>query len=278
MVFEVTMSDKANAHNPDHFAEDLWSESHIDLDARTLIDMQVAMADPSARRIRGKCFSQQDRVKIRGHIKRITELFLVPFIKQKIRNLEENVFKTRKTVKQKFLSAFGFKAPERGENDGLRSNFRMNKSELELRNLIDLAFVFQDYETVSQNAYIPLKDFRSYKAYRFAGSCQELVILSSLVLELLHSQSFNLPQLEQSVREGYNLFMDSQKPELLIKYSLMISDMYEVLELPEQSANIMVKIANQIPKVYHYVALFYEQAAFKFLKKKMYRKFAYYTA
>ena len=81
-------------------------------------------------------------------MKKISELFLVPFIKGKIRSLEENVFKTRKTVKQKFLSAFGLKAPERGENDGLKDNYRMNRSELELRNLIDVAFVFQDYETV----------------------------------------------------------------------------------------------------------------------------------
>lgn len=90
----------------------------------------------------------------------MAELHLIPFVKQKIKILEENVFRTRKTVKQKFLSAFGFKAPERGENDGLKDNFRMNKSELELRNLVDLAFVFQDYETGYQNANLPLKDFK----------------------------------------------------------------------------------------------------------------------
>ena len=42
---------------------------------------------------------------------------------------------------------FGLKAPERGESDGLKPGFRMNKSEAELRNLVDVAFVFQDYET-----------------------------------------------------------------------------------------------------------------------------------
>jgi len=37
------------------------------------------------------------------------------------------------------------------ENDGLKESFKMNKSELELRNLCDLAFVFQDYETAKEN-------------------------------------------------------------------------------------------------------------------------------
>lgn len=42
-----------------------------------------------------------------------------------------------------------WKKPERGENDGIKENFKMNKQELELRNLIDLSFVCQDYETAS---------------------------------------------------------------------------------------------------------------------------------
>ena len=34
------------------------------------------------------------------------------------------------------------KKSDRLENDGLKESFKMNKSELELRNLCDLAFVF----------------------------------------------------------------------------------------------------------------------------------------
>jgi hypothetical protein len=49
------------------------------------------------------------------------------------------VAQTRKGIKNKLFSVF--KQKERGENDGLKSDFRMIKSELELRNLIDLAFV-----------------------------------------------------------------------------------------------------------------------------------------
>jgi hypothetical protein len=34
-----------------------------------------------------------------------------------------------------------WKKPERGENDGLKESFKMNKDELELCNLVDLSFV-----------------------------------------------------------------------------------------------------------------------------------------
>lgn len=41
--------------------EDLWDNKYIDLDARNLIDMQVAMTEPSAKKIRGKVITPQDR-------------------------------------------------------------------------------------------------------------------------------------------------------------------------------------------------------------------------
>ena len=57
----------------------------------------------------------------------------------KIQNIEANVRKTR-AGKFNMLKNF-FKESERGESDGLKQNFKMNRGELELRNLIDLAFV-----------------------------------------------------------------------------------------------------------------------------------------
>jgi len=56
----------------------------------------------------------------------------------------------------------------------------MNKQELELRNLIDLALVAQDYETAMTNAKIPYSDFKSCKAFRHAASCQEVLTFGQL--------------------------------------------------------------------------------------------------
>ena len=47
----------------------------------------------------------------------------------------------------------------------------MNKEELELCNLVDLAFVAQDYETSMNNGKIPFNDFKKCKAFRHAASC-----------------------------------------------------------------------------------------------------------
>ena len=105
-------------------------------------------------------------------MKKIVEVRLMPFNRAKIRSLEESVAKTRKGIKNAF--SHWLKKPDRGESDGLKDAFRMNKAEHELRNLCDLAFVSQDYETANQNASYPLKDFKGCKAFRFAASCQEV--------------------------------------------------------------------------------------------------------
>lgn len=69
----------------------------------------------------------------------MVEKSILPFIERKIRNLEINIANTRKGIKNSFKALW--KKPERGENDGLKETFKMNKEELELRNLVDLSFV-----------------------------------------------------------------------------------------------------------------------------------------
>lgn len=72
-------------------------------------------------------------------MRRIIEQHIIPSTQKKIRLLDDSVTKTRKGLKNS-ISNF-FKKPDRGENDGLKDGFRMNKSEMELRSLGDLAFV-----------------------------------------------------------------------------------------------------------------------------------------
>lgn len=170
----MPISDRAKASQKGTQNEDIWDEKFIDLDARTIIDARVAMTDPNAKKIRGAAFSQSDRQKIKSHLKRMADSHIIPFLKSKIRSLETSVEKQHKGVKNRLVSVFGLKTPERGESDGLKSGYKMNKSELELRNLVDTALILQDYDTASSNASLPLKAFKGCKAHRFAASCLEI--------------------------------------------------------------------------------------------------------
>ena len=54
---------------------------------------------------------------------------VLPFIEKRIRNLEISIANTRKGIKNQFKNLW--KKAERGENDGLKDNFKMNKEESE---------------------------------------------------------------------------------------------------------------------------------------------------
>jgi hypothetical protein len=77
MIFDIPMSNRnKQVEGP---IEDLWMEKYIDMDARNLIDLQVAMTDPNEKRIRGQCFSSADRQKVKTHMRKIVESRLMPF-------------------------------------------------------------------------------------------------------------------------------------------------------------------------------------------------------
>mmetsp|Transcript_3545 Transcript_3545/g.6037 ORF Transcript_3545/g.6037 Transcript_3545/m.6037 type:complete len:239 (+) Transcript_3545:37-753(+) len=83
-------------------------------------------------------------------------------------------------------------------------------------------------------------------------------------------------QLESNVKEAYGLYHKSNKGHLLTKFVILISELFDVLDRTETSASYLLRIANVIQGAPLIVALFFEQAALKFLKLKQYRKFGFY--
>lgn len=152
----------------------------------------------------------------------------------------------------------------------------MNKAEIELRNLCDLSFAVQDYETASQNAQYPLKDFKMCKAFKYAASCLEVQLLSQVAYDLSNGYPIQIQQLEVQAREAYSLYHNSYQSDLLIKYAIMISELYEILERIDLSASYMSRIAYEIQGAPILIALFFEQAALQYLQLKKYRKFAFF--
>jgi hypothetical protein len=59
----------------------------------------------------------------------------------------------------------------------------MLKVELELRNLTDLAFVSQDYETTIANTEFPIADFKRIKAYKHAAHAEEIQFFARMACD-----------------------------------------------------------------------------------------------
>ena len=110
------------------------------------------------------------------------ENHLVPHLASKITQTEASVKRTRAGFKNK-LARFFTKTQERGEYDGQKEGFKMNKSELELRSLIDLSLTLQDYETVVNNAGYPIDDFKAIRAFKNSTHCEEVLMYARMAYD-----------------------------------------------------------------------------------------------
>ena len=101
---------------------------------------------------------------------------------------------------------------------------------MELCNLVNLAFVSQDYETSMNNAKIPFNDFKKCKAFRHAASCQEVLTFASIAFDPQLSTNQNFKEVDTMVDNAYQLYLKSNKSQFLVRCALLISELYDSLE------------------------------------------------
>lgn len=127
----------------------------------------------------GQLFLKDDREQAKQTIYKVIEMSLMPFIAKRIVDVNEIVAKTKKGFKNTVFNMF--KKADRGENDGERANFKMNKQDIELRTLVDLSFIVQDYDTVLRNVSYPVDEFSKIRAFKHVGHLDELKLYAKMV-------------------------------------------------------------------------------------------------
>jgi hypothetical protein len=103
----------------------------------------------------------------------------------------------------------------------------MNKTELELRTLTDLAFIVQDYETVVNNISWPLEDFKKCKAFKFSAHCMELELYSRMA----HDRDFLQRNYKDFVKLADDIFYTYHKKATkanidLVKFCLFLTEIF----------------------------------------------------
>jgi hypothetical protein len=96
------------------------------------------------------------------------------------------------------------------------------------------------------NAKIPYNDFKKCKAFRHAASCQEIGAFSQIAFDLNMTSPSNLKEIDSMMENTYMLYHRSNKSQFLIKCALYISELYDCLEKYQESANYLLRIANEI--------------------------------
>lgn len=126
----------------------------------------------------------------------------------------------------------------------------MNRSEQELRTLIDLAFVIQDYETTYTNAEIPSSDFKRIKAHLHAAHCDEIRLYARMAHERFYAQN-NMRDLISTANGIYEMYHTGSKvnqnsSQSMIRFTLMMTELLQLFGEHEHAATFFVRLANRL--------------------------------
>lgn len=212
-----------------------------------------------------------DKTMCKLFMKEIIDEKLINTVASKVRHYEHMVKNTKKGFTN-MLKGFISKK-ERSENDGLKKDFIMNSQELSMKNLIDLSFLFQDYKTYGSYLKYPINDFKSTKAYRHVSSCYELQYFSYLLSYPNYSET---REFTSNLFQAANSYTKAKEPKWMIRNLLICAEMCKAINKYEEAGKCYLKIAYSLSSSSWLPALFFEQAAYCFLKIDQQRKFSFY--
>jgi hypothetical protein len=81
---------------------------------------------------------------------------------------------------------------------------------------------------------------------------------------------------EAMMENAYQLYHKAGKIHHLLRCAIYMFELYEKLDKPFEAANILLRITNELKDNSVIIPLFQEQAAYKYLKMKNFRKFSLY--
>ena len=168
----------------------------------------------------------------------------------------------------------------------------MNQQEISMKSLIDISFLFQDYRTFNSFYKYPTNELKSIKAIKHYSSCYELQFFTNM----LTSDSFNdSKEFQQQLFHAANSYLKIKDLRWMIRNLIITAELCKSIEKYEDAIRCYLKIAFTVgssEKLQFYIdersnyksawnigviqALFYEQAAFCYLKLENYRKFCFY--
>lgn len=246
--------------------EDIWKEyvRGTNFVAANVLEM----------RDRNSLLSHDYRQQCHTQIKELMNNKVLPTLAAKVRNYEHTVKSTKKGFTNYFKNAF--KKKERNENEGLRDDFLMNSSEKSMKNLVDLSFLTQDYKTVLAYVKYSYNEFKSIKAHKHASSCSELQFLCYV---MIYENYMDTKEYSANIFEVSNSYTKCKDYRWLMRNLIVMAQLSKAGNKYEQAAKCYLRLAYsflQSSSSSIYSALFFEQAAFAYLKIDQQRKFNYY--
>lgn len=108
------------------------------------------------------------------------------------------------------------------------------------------------------NSKLVYNEFKKIKAFRHSGSAQEVLTYSQVGFDITSLTPTNMKEIDSQIENSYNLYLKSGRSKYLIRSAILASEFYDSCERYQDSANYLIKIANEIKDQSVIVPLFLE--------------------
>ncbi|XP_050313805.1 trafficking protein particle complex subunit 8 isoform X2 [Anthonomus grandis grandis] len=239
-------------------------------------DMPVTEPEPPLKTTRkwshGSCLSVEDIEHVKTMIYEFTVSCLVPYIEQQIAFLNDSVA-NKKGVSKSLFSAtkrwFSTNKPVSSPSTVNHLVYLPDSSEVQIRKLGDLYFMFENYSLAFQMYHTAKRDYNTDQAWLFYAGALEMAALSAFLAN--ESSRKTLNYMEESIT---TYLTTCKMPFYATRATILSIECLKAKDLYGEAALQLIRMTSEDSDLRS--ALFLEQASCCFLRNSMLRKYAFH--
>ncbi|KAL0555266.1 hypothetical protein IC582_009208 [Cucumis melo] len=218
------------------------------------------------------CFlSNEDLIEIRELMQNLSSKHIIPYMEQKIRELNQQVSATRKGFRNQIKNLWWRKGKDDAVDSPNGPTYTYNSIESQIRVLGDYAFMLRDYELALSNYRLISTDYKLDKAWKRYAGVQEMMGLAFFLLDQSRKEA------EYCMENAFNTYLKMGPSGHLnaTRCGLWSAEMLKAREQYREAAAVYFRICNEEPL---HSAVMLEQASYCYLLSKppLIRKYGFH--
>ncbi|XWS66568.1 hypothetical protein CRYUN_Cryun05aG0210700 [Craigia yunnanensis] len=208
------------------------------------------------------CFLNLDDFnKIKDLMQELSSKHIIPYMEQKIRELNEQVYATRKGFRNQIKNLWWRKGKEDALDTPNGPVYTFSSIESQIRILGDYAFMLRDYELALSNYRLISADYKLDKAWKRYAGVQEMMGLSYFMLDQSRKEA------EYCMENAFNTYLKlgSAGQQNATRCGLWWVEMLKTRDQIKEAATVYFRICGEDPL---HSAVMLEQASFCYLLSK----------
>jgi hypothetical protein len=244
------------------------TNGYIPSDALTIRNGTNAMETksamyPDATVTHGECLDAEDRERLRVFIEEFIRKALVPFAERQV-NSQNETLTNRRSIGKSFTSMRKWlTATSNTPSGAATTSYGPESSELQMRRLADMAFLFGMYTFANQLYQSIKKDFANDQSWLHNAAALEMAALTNyLSTENASPRKFPHHYMENALNHYLNT---CGQPLLALRCVIISVEILSRMEMHAEAANQMLRLTANLPDLHsavilEYAATFYQRA------------------